>query len=238
MLIWWKGSAPEGAGVPGAGVPHGILRAPEATLLRHEADVRREAIARADALIAEAQDEAARIVAAARADAEALLQEAQGRIEAACDAGRAEGERQAALAWHERQAGRAVDQAEAVRGLHERLAEVVTSAVERIVQTEGRAALYQRALRSVQALSRSATALTLKVSHADFDAARDGIAAVAELQAAGLAVEVVVDPALPAGSCLFESDMGVVDASLKTQLDALRAAMSRAVRRAVEDAPR
>lgn len=238
MLIWWKGSAPEGAGVPLAGATHGVLRAAEATLLRHEADVRREAIVRAAALIAEAQDEAARIVAAARAEAEALTRDAQARIEAACDAGRAEGERQAALAWHERQAGRAVDQAEAVRGLHERLAEVVTSAVERIVQTEGRAALYQRALRSVQALSRSATALTLKVSHADFDAARDGIAAVPELQAAGLAVEVIVDPALPAGSCLFESDMGVVDASLKTQLDALRAAMSRAVRRAVEDAPR
>ena len=235
MLIWWKTSTPADGGAAAAGAQHGILRAAEVTLRRQDHEVRQAASARAEALLAQAQEEAARLVADAQARAEAMLQDAQARIDAACEAGRAEGERQAAIAWHERQAGRAVHQADAVRGLHERMAEVVTSAVERIVQTEGRAALYQRALRSVQALSRSATALTLKVSHADFDAARDGIAAVPELQAAGLSVEVVVDPALPAGSCLFESDMGVVDASLTTQLDALRAAMSRAVKRAVAE---
>ncbi|RZI61994.1 MAG: HrpE/YscL family type III secretion apparatus protein [Rubrivivax sp.] len=243
MLIWWKTSTQPSPQVsprahddePAAGAPYGILRASEVTLLRHDHEIRQAATARAEALIAQAQTEAERILSEAQARAEALLRDAQTQIDAACESGRAEGERQAALAWHERQAGRAVDQADAVRGLHERMAEVVTSAVERIVQTEGRAALYQRALRSVQALSRSATALTLKVSSADFDAARDGIAAVPELQSAGLSVEVIVDPALPAGSCLFESDMGVVDASLKTQLDALRSAMSRAVKRAVAE---
>ncbi len=229
MLIWWQGDAAL------AGAEHGVLRAGEVAVLRETATVRRDAAERADALLAEAQAQAEQIVAAAQREAEALLAQAQAQIEAACEAGRAEGERQAALAWHERQADQAVDQAKVVRGLHERLAEVVTSAVERIVQTEGRAALYQRALKSVQSLSRSATALTLRVATADFEAARDGIAAVPELQAAGLSVEVVVDSALPAGSCLFESDIGVVDASLSTQLDALRAAMSRAVRRAVSE---
>ncbi|WP_431045584.1 type III secretion system stator protein SctL [Roseateles sp. L2-2] len=246
MLIWWKTSThlPTQTSQPipskmddasAAGAPYGILRANEVTLLRHDHEIRQAATARAEALIAQAQAEAERIVSDAQTRAETLLRDAQAQIDAACEAGHAEGERKAAVAWHERQAGRAVDQADAVRGLHERMAEVVTSAVERIVQTEGRAALYQRALRSVQALSRSATALTLKVSSADFDAARDGIAAVPELQSAGLSVEVIVDPALPAGSCLFESDMGVVDASLKTQLDALRSAMSRAVKRAVAE---
>ncbi|UXH78286.1 type III secretion system stator protein SctL [Roseateles amylovorans] len=229
MLIWWQGEAAR------AGADHGVVRAADVAVLREVATVRRDAAERADELLADARAQAEQILADARAEAEALLTQAQARIEAACEAGRAEGERQAALAWHERQADQAVDQAKVVRGLHERLADVVTSAVERIVQTEGRAALYQRALKSVQSLSRSATALTLRVSTADFEAARDGIAAVPDLQAAGLTVEVVVDPALPSGSCLFESDIGVVDASLTTQLDALRAAMSRAVRRAVAE---
>ena len=51
----------------------------------------------------------------------------------------------------------------------------------------------------------------------------------------GMTVEVQVDAALPVGSCIFESDMGVVDASLSTQLDALRSAMARAVRKAVAE---
>ena len=36
------------------------------------------------------------------------------------------------------------------------------------------------------------------------------------------------DSALPPGSCLFESDEGLIDAGLKTQLAAIRRAMERA----------
>lgn len=90
-------------------------------------------------------------------------------------------------------------------------------------------------MRSVQSLSRSATALTLKVHPDDAAAAAEGVRAVEALQTAGLSVDVVADPALPVGSCVFESDLGVVDASLETQLTALRQAMSRAVHRAVAE---
>jgi type III secretion protein L len=77
--------------------------------------------------------------------------------------------------------------------------------------------------------------LTLRVSPDDAEAAREGLAGVAELQTLGTTVEVQVDASLAPGSCIFESDMGVVDASLSTQLDALRAAMARAVRKAVAE---
>ncbi len=232
MLIWWRGPA---AGADLVGVPHGILRRDQVEALCDHTAMLQEARAQADALLAQAREEAAALRAQAQQDAEALWLQAQARIEQACEAGRAEGERQAALAWHERQAGHLVQQADAVRGLHEKLAEVVTSAVERIVHSGDRAALFQRAMRSVQSLSRSATALTLKVHPDDAKAAAEGVQAVEALQTAGLSVDVVADPALPVGSCVFESDLGVVDASLDTQLTALRQAMSRAVQRAVAE---
>ncbi|MBB3193680.1 type III secretion system stator protein SctL [Roseateles terrae] len=232
MLIWWRGPEP---GADLTGVPHGVLRRDQLEALRDHTALLREARDQADALLAQARQEAAALRAQAERDAEALWAQAQARIEQACEAGRAEGERQAALAWHERQAGHLVQQADAVRGLHEKLAEVVTSAVERIVHSGDRAALFQRAMRSVQSLSRSATALTLKVHPDDAEAAAEGVQAVAALQTAGLSVDVVADPALPVGSCVFESDLGVVDASLDTQLTALRQAMSRAVHRAVAE---
>lgn len=232
MLIWWRG--PDAA-ADLTGVPHGILRREQLEALRDHTALLQAARAQADALLAQAREEAAALRAQAQQDADALWAQAQTRIEQACEAGRAEGERQAALAWHERQAGHLVQQADAVRGLHEKLAEVVTSAVERIVHSGDRAALFQRAMRSVQSLSRSATALTLKVHPDDAAAAAEGVRAVEALQTAGLSVDVVADPALPVGSCVFESDLGVVDASLETQLTALRQAMSRAVHRAVAE---
>lgn len=229
MLIWWRGANGE------VGAEHGVLRAAEVAALMQASALAAEAQARAEAAVADAQARAAGLMNEAQAQAEALLAEAQASIEQAREAARQEGERQAALEWHERQAGHAVDTAKTLRGMHERLADVVTTAVERIVHSENRSALYQRALKSVQTLSRSATALTLRVSPGDADAARTGLAEVAELQAMGMTVEVLVDAALPVGSCIFESDMGVVDASLSTQLDALRSAMARAVRKAVAE---
>lgn len=227
MLIWWRG--PDGE----IGVEHGVLRAAEVAVLAEAASFRAEAAERAQAALAEAEAQAQQLVEQARAQAESIVADAHASIEAARETARQDGERSAALEWHERQAGHAVDTAKTLRGMHERLADVVTTAVERIVHSENRSALYQRALKSVQALSRSATALTLRVNASDADAAREGLAEVAELQAMGMTVEVLVDAALPVGSCIFESDMGVVDASLSTQLDALRAAMARAVRKAV-----
>jgi type III secretion protein L len=41
-------------------------------------------------------------------------------------------------------------------------------------------------------------------------------------------IEVLGDAALPAGSCLFESDQGTIDAGLQTQLAAIQRAVARA----------
>jgi type III secretion protein L len=230
MLIWWRRET-DGA----MGVEHGIVRAADVAELTDASALKADAVQRAQAIVAEAQAQAQQILQAAHEQAQAIVADAQQSVEAALESARQEGERQSALEWHERQASHAVKTAHTLRGMHERLADVVTNAVERIVQSENRSALYQRALKSVQSLSRSATALTLRVSPDDAEAAREGLAGVAELQTLGTTVEVQVDASLAPGSCIFESDMGVVDASLSTQLDALRAAMARAVRKAVAE---
>lgn len=230
MLIWWSREA-EGT----VGAEHGVLRSSDIDELTDASRLKAEALQRAEAIVVEARAQAQQIIRAAHDQAQALMADAQAGIEDAREQARLDGERQSALEWHERQAGHAMKTASTLRGMHERLADVVTTAVERIVQSENRSALYQRALKSVQSLSRSATALTLRVSPGDAEPARQGLAEVPELQALGMTVEVQVDGTLAPGSCIFESDMGVVDASLSIQLDALRAAMGRAVRKAVAE---
>jgi type III secretion protein L len=219
------------------GVPDGVLRAGQVQhlcditgLQQRLADERERlmeaARARADAHVEQADAEARRILEQSREEAERIRHAAHE-----------EGLRRAAQEWYERQTETAVDKARSVREVHAKLADVVTHAVERIVQTEDRAALYQRALKSVQSLTRGASTLRLRVGPDDHEHARQCMAAVDLGQLAGLEVEVVADNKLRAGSCIFESELGVLDASLQTQLDGLRAAMERAVQRAAMEHP-
>ncbi len=231
MMIWMPTALGD------MGVEHGVLRAADAQQALSFEDTRSQLSRMAEEALEQARQQAEQIVAQANAQADALIEQAHASIDEARNQGYAEGEARALNEWHERQARQTLKRSTEVRGMNVKLAEVVTSAVERIVHTEGRTALYQRALKSVQTLSRQATAMTLRVGLGDIDAAQDSIASIAYLQEAGLTLEVVVDSSLPPGSCVFESDVGVVDASLHTQLNALKAAMERAVRRAIVETP-
>jgi len=231
MMIWLHGGGTDRLG--GLGAEDGILRAAELDGAAELDALRRAMDEQRDAVLAQAREEASKLVTDAREEADRLLAQARAEAERlrveACEAGR----RQAALEWHERQTVQAIDNAQVLRGMHEKLATIVTGAVERIVHTEERAALYQRALRSVRSFARGASTLALRVSADDHAHARAALDSLKALQTQGLHIEVSVDPALRAGSCVFESEVGILDASLQTQLDGLRAAMDRAVRKAL-----
>ena len=229
MVIWLNGA------VCSAGVEDGILPAAQVANLGELDALRRSLDEQREAIVQSARDEAEALLTQARQQVEQMLQSARAEAQRALQQSYEEGRRKAVLEWHEQQAGQAIDKAEALRRMHEKLAAIVTAAVERIVHTEERGALYQRALRSVQGLTRGASTLALRVNAVDFEHARAALGSLQSLGAHGLSVDVSVDPALKPGSCIFESEVGILDASLQTQLDGLRAAMDRAVRKAVAD---
>lgn len=165
----------------------------------------------------------------ARVQADALVAKAEAYVAETC----AVAEQRAAVEWHQRQALMAARHAERQLTLHKMLADVVTTAVERMVHVQDRSALYQRALQTVQGLTQDLTSMTLRVSPADASAAQAGLDGLHGEGSDGPKLKLVVDSSLGAGSCIFESDTGVLDASLQTQLQALHAAMGRAVKRAL-----
>lgn len=215
----------------GLACENGILPADAVQKILDAQEARSALGAQADSVLQRAQEQADQILAGAQEQARQLLDQAEQAAAEAERKGHEEGIRRAVMEWHERQAGEAIQKADALRAMHEKLAEVVTTAVERMVTTEPRAALYQRALKNVQTLTRGASSLTLRVNPCDHDQARQSLDTLENNDV--LAVEVAVDPSLRPGSCIFESELGVLDASLETQLDGLRAAMSRAVVRAI-----
>lgn len=221
-------------GIERIATEHGVVRAEYVERILALAEIERRAAAHVAELIAAAQVAANELVITAQTEARELIELAEGKADDTRREAYAEGERLATTAWHERQAAVAQTKAAQAQALHEKLAEVVITAVERIVHGEGRAALFKRALKSVQSLAAGSTAITLRVSANDEDDATTSVAELLKTHRSHQQMNVVVDKTLAPGSCIFESEAGVLDASLQTQLDALRAAMSRAVRRTIE----
>ncbi|MCM5681451.1 type III secretion system stator protein SctL [Schlegelella sp. S2-27] len=226
MLIWLQTAAGP------VGVEEGVVRAEEVQALVSVQELQRRMEQSVEQMLSETRRQAAAEMEAAQAQAREIIDDAREEAQGLRQAAYEEGTRQAVSEWHERHLQAAIGHDRAVREMHARLADVVTSAVERIVLYEDRGALYQRALKSVQSLTRGNGSLRLRVGMDDYAQARDCLGAMDHLQEAGLELDVVADAALAPGSCIFESDLGVLDASLQTQLAGLRAAMERAVRRA------
>lgn len=226
MMVWLNDSTGS------LGVEDGIVRAEDIQHLLTLQDCRRVLAEQQEQLLHAARQQAEAMLAQARQQAEILLDTARRDAERNARLGYEQGSRRAVQEWQARQIGYAIDRGQALRALHQKLAGIVTGAVERIVRTESREALYQRALDSVHGLTDGATSLALRVNPADYEEARNALAALPE-PPHGVSLQVMADDSLRPGSCVFESDLGVLDASLHTQLHGLSAAMERAVHAAL-----
>jgi type III secretion protein L len=209
------------------GFDHGLIRAADFARLADSATIAAAVADERERVLAQARAEAGELLDAARAEAAALVQDARDRLAQAHQCGMSQGLEDAAAHW----AGQAMAAAESRRRhllrQSERLAAIVSMAVERVIEQEDRAGLFRRSLRTIVKLVKDTPMLTLRVTEADRDIAQGAVDAV-KAQLSGLPIEVVTDAALNEGGCRFESDGGVIDAGLDTQLAALRRAVARA----------
>lgn len=219
------------------GIDDGVIRAHDFARLVDSTELLESAALERDRLVAEARVQADALLEAARVEACSLVAEAQNSYEQAYKNGLDRGLHDAATQW----AGQALDAAGATRrSLYrqsERLSNLVSMAVERVIDQEDRAALFRRSLRTIVKLVKNVPVLTMRVHEQDREHAQRAVDAVLKQSRSTMSIEVLSDPALPAGGCRFESDDGVVDASLDTQLEALRRAVRRAARHVAPPAP-
>jgi len=194
-----------------------------------------------EAILAEAGLEAEAILAAAREEAQDIVEQARREYETAAEHGYRDGERRAVSEWMERLALSHADERRLQAKMRERLAQIVTVAVEQIVSVQESRSLFEKALSAVDRIVEGATYLRVSVSPADYEVANSAFERLAarwrEL-GRPFPLSVVADKRLPPGSCLCESDFGAVDASLATQLRAMRSAVSRALKQSVNEMQR
>ncbi|OXJ06588.1 type III secretion system stator protein SctL [Burkholderia sp. AU6039] len=187
-------------------------------------------------VLAQARSEAAEIIAAAEEQAGLLLETAHDSYETAAKRGYREGSNRALAEWVERLADATDAQNRLQIRMRERLADIIASAVESIVQSVDREALFSRALSTVDRIIENSTYLRVSVNPQDYESARaafDQLAAKWRDLGRPIPVSIIADKQLAPGACICETDFGSVDASLKTQLQAMRRAVSRALKRSI-----
>lgn len=177
--------------------------------------------------------EAERVLEEARARAAAIEAEARAAYEAEKARGYADGLAEAAAEAVEQQietVGRTVAWFGTVEA---RMVEVVTAALRKVLGELDEGELVRRVVHAAMRTMRNQRQVVVRVAP---EAVAEVQGRLTEIMAdyAGISfVEVQADGRLRRGGCILESELGVVDASVEVQLEALSRALARAFSRNV-----
>lgn len=144
--------------------------------------------------------------------------------------GLAKAEREAVQRWTLAEVERLV----LLRTMQPALAETIVEAVSLLAKGIDREALIARALELLQGPLRAANSARparLRVPPQAVTAAQAAVDEFDSHTGLGALARVVADESLPEGGCVLESELGTIDASLSTQLQAIRGAVADAVQR-------
>jgi type III secretion protein L len=107
-------------------------------------------------------------------------------------------------------------------GLEGRIVNTVMSAIQQILAASDERTVFEGIIRRVLAQARAEKSLRLRVSASQYEQANELLALILKEFPAIEFIDVVKDPDSAPGTCVLESEFGVVDASLDTQLAAIR----------------
>ena len=177
--------------------------------------------------------DAGQIIEAAHATARQILDAAEQERQAVLEAARKQGYDEGFQLWRG-----AVEEANAVRDrrLADSEPELIRLAVriaEKIIGEELRLnpqATVSIARQCLQWLRRERSVM-LRVSPAELDLLRQRIDCLSEAAGPHRSIEVIGDPAIGAGGCIVESEYGVIDARLETQIRCMEEILLRTARR-------
>ncbi len=169
---------------------------------------------------------AGELIAAAQAQAKAILEKAEADYQARYEAGYADGIEMGRMENAEKMMETVLASVEFIENIENTVVSVVSQSVRKIIgelDDETRIRLIvHTALNNVRGQQK----VTVRVSPKDEPVVSASLAAMTS----GSYLTVVADTRLAPESCILESDLGVVDASLKTQLAALEHAFASKIR--------
>lgn len=166
-------------------------------------------------------------LAAAAAQADLVTGQAQAAFEEERRRGYADGQEQAKLEAAERLIENAARQVDFFARLEGRMVDLVMDAVRAVIHGYDDRERVLITARNVLAVARSQKQVTLRVAASEVALVREKVDAFkAEFPGIDV-IEVMPDHRLAGDACVLETEIGVVEASLETQVKALRQAFER-----------
>ena len=114
-----------------------------------------------------------------------------------------------------------ISSVEFIEGIESTLVNVVTQSIRKIIGEMGDRERIVAIVRNALNVVRGQQKVTVRVSPADEEAVLQAMAAMTSSASGSSFLTVIADVRLEKDSCILESELGVVDASLSTQLKAL-----------------
>lgn len=211
------------------GLPDGVIRRASLVDIRSIDSALQAVEAMRAAVLWEAQQQAQAIVEAANGEAETIRIEADERAQVLFEEARADGFDAGAQQWNTGVLRAARASHEQMRQQRERMARIVIAAVEKVIPLQDPQGIYRQVLKMLSKSVQAVRYVTVRVCTQEFAHAQATLRVLAEGSPLAKLIEVTADERLAPGACLVESDQGIVDLSLHSQLNALRAAILVAV---------
>lgn len=175
--------------------------------------------------------EANRLLAMAEQRAAAMAADAEKAYEERRRQGYEDGLMEGRMEQSEKMLETAMQAVEYIEGVEGKLVDVVTSAVRKIIGELDDRECTVRVVRNALAAVRSQQRVLIRVSPDDKDSVRQALAAmISSSPGAATFLDVTADPRMKPGDCILECELGVVDASLETQLKAIEHALLSKIR--------
>lgn len=174
--------------------------------------------------------EADGLLAAARRNAEKLEQEAQEAYIRRREEGYRDGLEEGKLEHAEKVMETVLTSVEFIEGIEDTLVSVVNQAIRKIIGDMDDRERIVRIVRNALNAVRGQQKVTVRVAPADEESVTQALASMIGNASGASFLTVVADARLPRDSCILESELGVVDASLETQLKALENAFRSKIR--------
>ncbi len=174
------------------------------------------------------------LVARARAEAERILREAAETYEAEKQRGYQEGLAEGKMEMAMTMLDSLTAGVDYLAGIESTMVELVMSAVGKIIDGFSDEERVLGIIRKSLAYVRSQKRVTLRVCPEDGDIVTANLASLESLYAGIDLIDVVPDPRMQPGDCILESEMGLINAGLATQLEGIRRAFARKLQRPEE----
>ncbi len=175
--------------------------------------------------------EAETLLAAAREKAAAMEKEAEEAYERKREEGYRDGIEEGKLEHAEKMMETILSSVEFIEGIEDTIVSVVNQSIRKIIGDMDDKDRIVRIVRNALNTVRGQQKVTVRVAPADEEAVSQALAAMTTGSSSGSAfLTIVADARLSRDSCILESELGVVDASLETQLKALEHAFHSKIR--------